>query len=76
MLVMIAKRDGHSGSKHSEPSNAVPGFCASTDAVPVTAPHKNLWKNFNIEEATAIRDWLWAEQRNLNLTQETKATDL
>lgn len=52
------------------------GYCASTDAVPINAPHKNVWKNFNIDEATTIKKWLWAPDKNLNLTKERDATDL
>lgn len=75
VFVTVTKRNGHSETKNLN-SNGVPGFCASTEAIPVAAPHRNLWKNFNTEEATTIRNWLWAGKQNLNLTQETMATDL
>jgi hypothetical protein len=78
MLAIIARRNGlvqrHDYSQTSDGSSM--GFCASSEAIPVTAPHKNIWKNFNLEEATTIKTWLWADQRGLNLTQETVATDL
>ena len=52
------------------------GSCASTDPIPVQAPHKNVWKNLDVDEATAIRNWVWDDERGFNLTRGIHATDL
>ncbi|WVQ80316.1 hypothetical protein IAT38_002421 [Cryptococcus sp. DSM 104549] len=49
--------------------------CESTDLLPVAAPRKNIWKNIDIKEATAIRNWLWAPERGLNLTRSSDAQE-
>ncbi|WWC69058.1 uncharacterized protein I206_102994 [Kwoniella pini CBS 10737] len=55
-------------------SYSVP-HCESTDLLPVRAPRKNVWKNLSVKEATEIRSWLWASERNLNLTKASLAVD-
>ncbi|KAJ7767175.1 amine oxidase catalytic domain-containing protein [Mycena metata] len=60
--------------------HSTPGFCADTSPIPTTAPRDNVWKNFDVQEAVAIRQWLW-EYKDLNghgfnLTSELAATDL
>ncbi|KAJ7168667.1 amine oxidase catalytic domain-containing protein [Mycena filopes] len=57
-----------------------PRVCADTAPLPTTAPRENVWRNFDVREAAAIRAWLWAYQdadgRGFNLTSEVGATDL
>lgn len=52
------------------------GSCASTDPIPVEAPHRNVWKNLDVDEATAIRNWIWDDDRGFNLTRGMHATDM
>lgn len=52
------------------------GSCASTDPIPVEAPHRNVWKNLDVDEATAIRNWVWDDERGFNLTRGMHATDM
>ncbi|KAJ7814419.1 amine oxidase catalytic domain-containing protein [Mycena olivaceomarginata] len=58
---------------------AVPRQCADTSPIPATAPRHNVWKNFDVEEATVIRDGLWTYKGSdgfgFNLTTGTVATD-
>ncbi|KAF7374336.1 Amine oxidase catalytic domain-containing protein [Mycena sanguinolenta] len=65
----------NSVSRHS-----IPAQCADTSPISTTAPRHNVWKNFDVEEATAIREWLWAYKDlnglGLNLTTSMAATDL
>ncbi|KAJ7846914.1 amine oxidase catalytic domain-containing protein [Mycena leptocephala] len=60
--------------------HSMPGLCADTSPIPATAPHHNVWKNFDVEEAVAIREWLWAytdsDGRGFNFTDGLAATDL
>ncbi|KAJ6512626.1 amine oxidase catalytic domain-containing protein, partial [Mycena sanguinolenta] len=53
--------------------------CADTSPIPTTAPRHNVWRNFDVEEAAAIREWLWAYQDSaglgFNFTIGTAATD-
>ncbi|KAJ7212859.1 copper amine oxidase [Mycena haematopus] len=53
--------------------------CADTSPISTTAPRHNVWKNFDVEEATAIREWLWAYKDStglgFNLTTGIAATD-
>jgi primary-amine oxidase len=62
------------------PEHSMPGLCADTSPIPATAPHHNVWKNFDVEEAVAIREWLWAytdsDGRGFNFTDGLAATDL
>ncbi|KAJ7340875.1 amine oxidase catalytic domain-containing protein [Mycena albidolilacea] len=66
--------DDKFASKHS-----IPRQCADTSPIPATAPRHNVWKNFDVEEAAAIRDWLWTYKGSdgfgFNLTTGTVATD-
>jgi hypothetical protein len=54
--------------------------CVDTSPIPATAPHHNVWKNFDVEEAAAIREWLWAytdsDGRGFNFTSGLAATDV
>lgn len=52
------------------------GSCASADPIPVEAPHRNVWKNLDVDEATAIRNWVWDDERGFNLTRGMHATDM
>lgn len=58
----------------------IPGLCADTSPIPATAPHHNVWKNFDVQEAVAIREWLWAYKdsngNGFNFTTGAAATDL
>ncbi|KAF8176144.1 amine oxidase catalytic domain-containing protein [Mycena galopus ATCC 62051] len=58
----------------------IPGKCADTSAIPTTAPRHNVWKNFDVEEAAAIREWLWSYKDQgeigFNFTEGMAATDL
>ncbi|KAJ7763953.1 amine oxidase catalytic domain-containing protein [Mycena maculata] len=58
----------------------MPGLCADTSPIPATAPRHNVWKNFDVDEAVAIREWLWAytnsDGRGFNFTPGLAATDL
>ncbi|KAJ7111935.1 amine oxidase catalytic domain-containing protein [Mycena epipterygia] len=60
--------------------DSLPGLCADTSPIPITAPHQNVWKNFDVQEAVAIRDWLWVYKdsngNGFNLTTGNAATDL
>ncbi|KAJ7447063.1 amine oxidase catalytic domain-containing protein [Mycena galericulata] len=60
--------------------DSIPGFCADTSPIPATAPRHNVWKNFDVQEAAAIREWLWAyrdsDGNGFNLTAGIAATDL
>ncbi|KAJ6544977.1 amine oxidase catalytic domain-containing protein [Mycena vulgaris] len=60
--------------------DAIPGICADTAPIPATAPYHNVWRNFDVQEAVAIRDWLSAyrdsEGKGFNLTAGSVATDL
>ncbi|KAJ6561792.1 amine oxidase catalytic domain-containing protein [Mycena capillaripes] len=66
--------DFASGDSHS-----MPGLCADTSPIPATAPRHNVWKNFDVDEAVTIREWLWAykdaDGRGFNLTAGLAATD-
>ncbi|KAJ6507694.1 amine oxidase catalytic domain-containing protein [Mycena vitilis] len=57
----------------------MPGLCADTSPIPATAPRDNVWRNFDVEEAVAIREWLGAykdaDGRGFNLTPGLAATD-
>ncbi|KAJ7679225.1 amine oxidase catalytic domain-containing protein [Mycena polygramma] len=59
--------------------HSMPGLCADTSPIPATAPRDNVWKNFDVEEAVAIREWLGAykdsDGRGFNLTPGLAATD-
>ncbi|KAJ7253466.1 amine oxidase catalytic domain-containing protein [Mycena rebaudengoi] len=59
--------------------HSMPGMCADTSPIPVTAPHGNVWKNLDVQEAVAIRDWLAAYKHpdgtGFNLTAGMAATD-
>ncbi|KAJ6512637.1 amine oxidase catalytic domain-containing protein [Mycena sanguinolenta] len=63
-----------SASEHS-----IPGQCADTSPISTTALRHNVWKNFDVEEAAAIREWLWAYEDpaglGFNLTTGAVATD-
>ncbi|KAJ7644759.1 amine oxidase catalytic domain-containing protein [Roridomyces roridus] len=65
-------------SFHLEHS-ATPGRCADAAPLAATAPHQNVWKNFDVQEATAIRQWLWAyrglDGHGFNLTSGIAATE-
>ncbi|KAJ7157647.1 amine oxidase catalytic domain-containing protein [Mycena crocata] len=58
----------------------VPGLCADTAPIPTSAPRDNVWKNFGVQEAVAIREWLLAykdaDGQGFNLTAGNSATDL
>ncbi|KAJ7759342.1 amine oxidase catalytic domain-containing protein [Mycena maculata] len=54
-------------------------MCADTSPIPTTAPRANVWKNFDVHEAVAIREWLWAyrdsDGNGFNFTTGIAATD-
>lgn len=60
--------------------HSMPAQCADTSPIPVTAPRHNVWKNFDVEEAATIREWLWAykdsDGRGFNFKSGVAATDL
>ncbi|KAJ6512644.1 amine oxidase catalytic domain-containing protein [Mycena sanguinolenta] len=64
----------NSAAKHS-----IPGHCAEASPISTTAPRHNVWKNFDVEEAVAIREWLWAYKDSdglgFNLTSGIAASD-
>ncbi|KAK4700925.1 hypothetical protein P7C70_g5317, partial [Phenoliferia sp. Uapishka_3] len=49
------------------------GFCDDARALPVEAPGANVWKNLDVLEATALRNWLFKPAQGLNLTLSTSA---
>ncbi|KAJ7741169.1 amine oxidase catalytic domain-containing protein [Mycena maculata] len=59
--------------------HSLPGMCADTSPIPTTAPRDNVWKNFEVHEAVAIREWLWAyrdsDGNGFNFMAATAATD-
>ncbi|KAJ6619998.1 amine oxidase catalytic domain-containing protein [Mycena sp. CBHHK59/15] len=67
-------------SESASSGSPTPGFCADTSPIPTAAPHRNVWKNFDVQEAVAIRGWLWAykdsDGNGFNLTNGMAATDL
>ncbi|KAK7006189.1 amine oxidase catalytic domain-containing protein [Favolaschia claudopus] len=56
-----------------------PGECVDTSPILTSAPRQNVWKNFDVDEAAAIRDWLWKYKdengKGFNLTNGLAATD-
>ncbi|CAK5268221.1 unnamed protein product [Mycena citricolor] len=45
-------------SGHARHFDKVPGLCADTAPIPITAPRENVWANFGREEAAALREWV------------------
>ncbi|KAJ7025764.1 amine oxidase catalytic domain-containing protein [Mycena alexandri] len=60
--------------------HSIPGFCADISPILATAPRDNVWKNFDVQEAVVIRQWLWEykdlDGHGFNFTDELAATDL
>jgi hypothetical protein len=44
------------------------GTCDVAKFRPVKAPHENVWRNLDIDEAKDIRSWLFNKEQGLNLT--------
>ncbi|KAJ7683677.1 amine oxidase catalytic domain-containing protein [Mycena rosella] len=40
--------------------DAIPEMCADTAPIPATAPRTNVWKNLDVQDVVAIREWLAA----------------
>ncbi|KAJ7067387.1 amine oxidase catalytic domain-containing protein [Mycena amicta] len=57
----------------------LPGVCADTSPLPGNAPRKNVWKNLDVHEAVAIREWLDAYRdeagNGFDLVSGSTATD-
>ncbi|KAF7289645.1 Amine oxidase catalytic domain-containing protein [Mycena chlorophos] len=62
-----------------EPHSALPGVCADTKPLHGSAPAKNVWQNFDVQEAVAIREWLGAykdeDGKGFNFVPGLAATD-
>lgn len=67
-------------SKKTHLETDAPEHCVDFSPLPTTAARQNVWKNFEVSEATAIRQWLWAytdsEGNGFNFTKGMEATDL
>lgn len=70
-----------SGSSASPPSPSAPtdaapsslAFCPDEAFLPIQAPRRNIWRNLDVNEASAVRRWLFAPEQALNLTTATTA---
>ncbi len=61
------------GNEDLEDASGRYGTCEVAKSRTVIAPHKNVWRNLDIEEAKEIRSWLFDKQQGMNLTSNVLA---